>query len=557
MVNKITSEEYADLIVDNNSTYALENPENLTLLNPRFSMLHVPIQEINKCSIGTFPYRLFPKCYTLESQISLEKSGITRIQNNPNIALYGQGVLIGIIDTGIDYQHEAFVNKDGTTKIISLWDQTINGDSSLSGNVKFGTEYNREMINLALTNNNPLEIVPSRDDIGHGTMLAGIIAGNESIENNFRGVVPASELIVVKLKQAKKIMREIFAISNDAICFQETDILIAANYVYAFARQLGRPIAICIGLGSSQGSHDGRGILDEYLWFIGANSGIGVVVSGGNEGNKRRHYIGIINNIINYNDFELNVGENEFGFAMEIWQSTPHRLSIEITSPTGERISPIFPSLNECRRLSFIFERTIVYVNNIISESLSGEQLILIRMEYPTSGIWKFRASNIDGLTSYFNVWLPSGDLISDNTFFLNADPNTTLTSPGNASSPITISAYNPNNDSIWLDSSRGYTRTEAIKPDMAAPGVNLVCTTINNRYGIISGTGAAAAHTTGIVAMLLEWGIVLGNYQNLSGVEIKKILIRGAKRDVGLIYPNKIWGYGSVDVFNAFDKLN
>lgn len=551
--NKMLSEEYADLIVDSD---IYMNEEGFIYINPRHSIMNVSITKLNKCNLGVYGYHNIPKCYTLESLNSLEESGVTRIQNNPNFALKGLGLLIGIIDTGIDYQHEAFLYPDRSTKISSIWDQTRQNNMDVSENVEFGTEYNREMINLALVNENPLKIVPSTDEIGHGTMIAGIIAGNESLSNDFRGVVPNAEFVVVKLKQAKNFVRDYFGIPRDAICYQESDIMFGVKYVIEKAQQLGKPIAICIALGSSQGSHDGRGALSAYLSSYTDNPGTVIVNSAGNEGATRRHYFGTLTTERKFDEFELNVGKSEPGFSMEIWQSAPHLLTIEATSPSGDTISPIFPSRNECRRISLVFERTIVYINNIISEAKSGDQLILVRFEYPTEGIWRFRVNSIEGLASTYNVWLPSGSLISEQTYFLNSSPDITLTSPSNAPYTISITSYNHENDIIWLSSSRGYTRVNTIKPDLAAPGVNIVCPLVNNRYGKTTGTGAAAAHATGIAAMFLEWGIVRGKYPSINGTEIRQILIRGAKRDRQLIYPNNIWGYGIIDVFNSFSSL-
>lgn len=553
---KIISEEYADLIVENNSTIAKANKESLIYLHPRFSMLNIPIAQIDKCSIGQYGYNNIPNCYTIESLTSLEKSGITKIQNNPNLDLQGQGVLIGVIDTGIDYQHEAFINSDRTSKIVSLWDQTINDDNNDSQNVIYGTEYSKDIINEALSNQNPLTIVPSKDELGHGTMISGIVVGNESINNDFRGVAPKAELVVVKLKQAKKIIRNIFAIPMDAICYQETDILIGINYVINIAKQLKKPIVLCMPLGSSQGAHDGNNLLSAYLSFLNESPGIAVVISGGNEGASRRHYYGTINTQTKYDEFELSIGANESGISMEIWQSAPYLLKIEGTSPSGDNINPIEPSRSDCKRLSLVFERTIIYINNIISEAESGDQLILFRFEFPTEGIWKFRVTNIEGLTSNYNVWLPSGNFITESTFLLNSSPNITLTEPANAFYPIVITAYNHLNDSIWANSSRGYTRINTVKPDLAAPGVNLVCPIINNKYGRATGTGAAAAHCAGAAAMLLEWGIVKGNYPTMHGIEVRQLLVRGAKRESGIIYPNNIWGYGVLDIFNTFSSL-
>jgi subtilisin family serine protease len=283
---------------------------------------------------------------------------------------------------------------------------------------------------------------------------------------------------------------------------------------------------------------------------------VGVAVSAGNEGNAGRHYKGTIEASQTYKEFNLKIGENENGFSMELWQDIPYRLSINIITTTGDVSSQIYPTLTDCRKLTFIFEPSIVWINNVIFESESGDQLILIRFENPQPGIWTFQVRNLDQSSSGFNVWLPSGDLISDETFFLEPDSNTTITSPGNAVDPLTVTAYDPESGGIAIFSSRGYTRRGVVKPELAAPGVNLVCPSFNNSYVTVSGTGAATAHTVGIIAMILEWAIVNGNYTTINGFDIKQLLIRGANRSENISYPNNIWGYGKVDVFGLFRML-
>ncbi len=555
MDNKLISEDYVDLLVENESLKLYEGYDTtfLTFVN---SIVHLPREQFNKCSIGTFPYYIFPSILALESLISLDASGIQRIQNNPVLGLFGSGVLIGVVDTGIEYQHQAFLNSDGSSKIVSIWDQTINDDTLPPQGFYFGTEYNNTTINRALQSADPLSIVPSQDEIGHGTMLSGIIAGNPNASANFSGIVPNSELVIVKLKQAKQLNRQIFAIPPDKICYQETDIIFGINYLLSVAQSLNRPMAICIALGTNQSGHDGLDVLSRYCSYVTRLPEIGFAISAGNEGNSRRHYKGLIEARQPFVDFSLRVGENEKGFSMELWQNVPYRLSINITSPTGENTSPVYPALNECRRISFIFEPSVLWINNFIFESESGDQLILLRFENPQPGIWRFQARNLDETQSEFNVWLPSDNLISDETFFLDPDPNITITSPGNSYDPLTVTAYDPESGSIAIFSSRGYTRTNVIKPDLAAPGVNLTCPTLNNSYGSVSGTGAATAHTVGIIAMILEWAVIRGNYTTINGFDIKQLLIRGAERSTDIVYPNNIWGYGKVDIYGVFRML-
>lgn len=559
MANKIVSEDYADIIVQNRYLNRYTAAIDAVPLNSRVSMINVPISEIDMCSISEYSYRAFPFLNVMESTISLNESRIPNVQNQSNLALFGGGVLVAIIDTGIDYLHQAFRNADNTSCIHSIWDQTINEGAEIqetnNNTIRYGKEFTRDMINKALSSTNPLEIVPTRDEAGHGTAIAGIIAGRENFESEFRGVVPLADLVVVKLKQAKKINKKMFSIPEDVICYQDTDIILGINYVREQAELLNRPLAICIALGSNQGSHDGRGILSTYLSEIADTPGMCVVISAGNEGNGRRHHLGLLEGGTQYSEFEVRVGKDEGGFAMEIWKDASSRVSVDITSPTGEYIKPIFPTLDRCVRQSLIFSNTIVWVNNNLIENYSGAQLVLIRMDMPSEGLWKFRVYNLDNKTTNYHVWLPSEGIITDDTYFIDPNPDTTITSPGNSFYSLTITAYNHLNNSIYYTASRGLTRNGELKPDLAAPGVEITCPIAYAGYGTATGTGVAAAHATGITAMLLEWGIVRGNNVDLDGFGIKSMLIRGARRGPDDSV-NNIWGYGRIDAYGVFEAL-
>lgn len=182
--------------------------------------------EADSCSLEQGPYATLPKLFSLTSTISIEKSGMADVQRDPNFSLFGQGVIVGIVDTGIDYQHPSFINNDRTTRILSIWDQTVQEGSPPQG-FTFGTEYSKNYINNALISRNPLSVVPSTDTNGHGTAIASIIAGNSNPELSFSGVVPNTELVIVKLKQAKQILKNIFFVPEDSLCFQESDIMIS------------------------------------------------------------------------------------------------------------------------------------------------------------------------------------------------------------------------------------------------------------------------------------------------------------------------------------------
>lgn len=555
---RIVSEDYADLIIEYNGNTAVfdQFPDKMVqIINQQYAFVHVPVGFITQDIVFQFGYGALPTCFGIISESSLESSGVFRLRNIPVFNLRGRGVLIGIIDTGIDYTNPIFTYADNTTRIVSIWDQTITSGNPPQG-MLYGTEYTREQINEALQSDDPLSVVPSTDDVGHGTMIAGIAGGNPVPEQGFYGVAPDVEFAVVKLKPAKKFLRNFFFIPEDAVCFQETDIMLGLYYFYYLSLRLQRPIIICIALGSSQGAHDGLGTLSTYVSVAASSPGIGIIVAAGNEGNSRRHYSGNINAATGYDTVELNVAENEPGFSMEIWGNSPDVYSIDILTPTGEYIPRIAVGRNDHRVITFIFEETVIYVDFQMVEAQSGEQLILLRFERPSPGIWRFNVYERGGLNRGFNIWLPMEGFISDGTYFIRSDPYTTLLTLGNALNSFTVTAYNDADDSLYLKSSRGFTAINRIKPEVAAPGVNVIGPTLDGGFAPFTGTSVAAAHTAGIAALMFEWGYIRGNIPSMSTVEMRNLLIRGARRDVDAIYPNRDWGYGILDIYNVFDAL-
>jgi subtilisin family serine protease len=557
-IERIVSEDYTDFLTDyTRDLESLKNNQNICfdLINENIAVIYINKNLILPNALQVYGYRVFPRCFGLSDINSLESSGINRLRNIPTLDLQGQDILIGVIDTGIEYTHDAFKLADGTSKIVSIWDQTIQTGPPPQG-FFYGTEYTMEQINEALQSPDPLSVVPSTDENGHGTLLAGIAAGNVSQENNFSGVAPQAQLMVVKLKPAKKFIRDFYIIPYDVICFQENDIMFAAKYLTTVAARLKKPIAICVGIGTSQGAHDARGFLSSYLTSLASNNLTAVVVAAGNEGSSGHHYLGSINAGAKFDTVELKVGPNVAGFTMELWGDAPNTFSIDILSPTGEFIPRIPARLGESRVIRFIFEKTVINVDYEFFEAQTGAQLILMRFHSPTEGIWRFQVYKSLDLASRFHIWLPMRQFLSTETHFVRPDPNYTLTQPANTLIPINVTAYDHTNQSLYLNASRGYARDEIISPAIAAPGVNLIGPGLNNSYTTASGTSLAAAHVTGTAAMLLEWGYVKGNYPQISSVEIKNLLIRGAKRDPNLTYPNREWGYGILDIYNSFITL-
>lgn len=553
----IVGEDYVDLIIEYRTYPQLINlfeNANLHIMNDLYAILNVPINQFNE-NISAVRYTEIPLLYGLTDEAGLEASRVLDLRKTAAFNLRGQGVIIAIIDTGIDYTNPIFIRPDGSTKIISIWDQSINtGPSPQQAN--FGTVFTSEQINQALASDNPLSVVPSMDDNGHGTMLAGIAAGNDVEDEGFFGVAPDADLIIVKLRQAKQVARDFFLIPDNVVCFQENHIMWAVQYCNDVARQLNRPLVICLGMGTSQGSHSGRSPLSVILNIIADLPNRAVVVPAGNEGNLRRHYYGVIDPSIGSNTVELNVDENDTGFSMELWGDPPGIYSIDVLSPSGEYIPRIPPSLRVNRVISFIFEKTMLYVNYDTIESETGDQLILIRFENASPGIWRFNVYGHGDLATGFHMWLPMGNFITRNTYFIQPNIFTTILCPGTTTYAITVTSYNPANNNLYVNSSRGYTRDNVVKPELAAPGVNYLAPTLNKTFEPFSGTSISAAHTAGVAALMLEWGTVRNNNPGMDSNVLKNFLIRGARRRPNLVYPNRDWGYGILDIFSVFENM-
>jgi subtilisin family serine protease len=295
--------------------------------------------------------------------------------------------------------------------------------------------------------------------------------------------------------------------------------------------------------------------MSDFMYTRANQTGIAIVIAGGNEGNTGHHYYGTISPKVGYDTVELKVGEGESGFTMELWGSLPGTYSIDISSPNGEYIPRILPKLQESRNITFVFEKTNIQVDYFVIEAETGDQLILLRFKEPTPGIWKFKVY-AGKISSGFHIWLPMRGFITENTAFVKPDNYTTITGPAYSLIPIAVTAYNHKEQKIYPNSGNGYSRINLIKPDLAAPGENVYSPLLNNQFGEKSGTSVAAALTTGAAAMLLEWGIVKKNYPTMNCTQVKKLLIRGVHRNENLTYPNREWGYGTLNIYSTFDNL-
>ena len=391
--NPAQSEHFGDFIVKYmqkvENTMELFPGTTFQAVNEIFGILYVPLENTGELEITGTSYNSIPKCYTYMDMEAAGASGITRLHDHPYLKLRGKGTAVAVIDSGIDYQNEVFRNAGGS-RIAYLWDQSLEEESDMgAAKVPYGRLFRKKDIDLALDSENPFSIVPSRDTNGHGTALAGIAAGNMVQGENFTGAAPEATLIIIKVKPAKQYLRNIYLYPPEAEVFQEDDVMMAIAFAIRLAKELGVPLSICVGIGSSQGAHLGTNALSQYVDYVANFSQVSVSVAAGNEGNTRNHSTGIFSQEREKIVTELRVAEREQGFTMEFWGEPPEIYELSIQSPTGEILKVSSSIGYRTQELSFVFVETKVYVNYILIERQTGYSLVYIRFFHPASGIWK------------------------------------------------------------------------------------------------------------------------------------------------------------------------
>ena len=556
---QILSEDYRDFIGDHVRTPFFDSIMRDGLCEQDagfdYKCIYIPKEEAGPVTLARFSYNSIPKCYAPLSMETLNQAGILPIQNYPTLQLKGEGVLIGFLDSGIDYENEVFRNIDGTTRIEAIWDQTVQSGSPPEG-FAYGTEFTEKQINEALNEENPLAVVPSSDDTGHGTYTASLAAGSGNPQEQFLGAAPEASIAVVKLKQAKQYLRDYYFIPADAVCYQETDLMLGLKYLNDLADSLSLPLVVCITVGSNMGGHIGTLPFSYLIEGYSTKANHITVIGTGNEADKRHHYFNTIADMADRKSVEIRVEENVSGFSLELWTDIPNILSISILSPSGENTSRIPFRAGASAEVSFLFERTKVSIDYRLLVEKSTSELVFFRFDAPAPGIWKIIIEPLALADGQFHMWLPVTEFLSGEVYFLEPDPYYTLTNPAAADSPIVVSYYNGNTDALSQSSGRGYTRSRRIKPDIAAPGVDVPGALPGGRFTVRTGASAAAAVTAGAIALMLEW---LLNYENVPGIDsyqIKSLLILGAVRPKTMEYPNREWGYGQLNLYNTFETI-
>lgn len=516
-----------------------EIAESVVELSNEFAIVTVREDRLEALAgIEAVEYIEKPKRLFFQVENGRRVSCMTSVQIRPP-KLYGTGVLVAIIDSGIDYANLDFRNADGTTRIYSLWDQTIPGNPP-EGYVQ-GTEYTQEKINEALQQENRTErmkIVPSEDRSGHGTAVAGIAAGNGrgSKGARYQGVASESGILVVKLGTPRE---EGFP--------RTTELMQAIDYVVKKAQRAGRPVAINISFGNTYGSHTGTSLLERFIADI-ANLWKSVICIGmGNEGASAGHTAGILKENTEER-IPLAVQMKETAINVQIWKSYHDIVDISLISPAGVQIGPI-PEVIGTQRFVVGDTEILLYYGEPSPFHVSQEIFIefLPKDSYITPGIWQFVLTPRKIVTGEYDLWLPSENVLNRGTAFRYPTVRGTLTIPSTSQRVISVGAYDSLTFAYADFSGRGGLEGES-KPDLVAPGVDITAPTPSGIYQTFTGTSFATPFVSGAAALMMEWGIVRGNDPYLYGEKVKAYLRRGARPLPGFTeYPNPQVGYGAL----------
>lgn len=555
----IISEEYMDFLIPayryTDDIEIKERAGCVQNLGFNYRSAHVNAGKAGEITIDRFGYNSIPKCYTLLDMSALNVSGITAVQNYPTLSLRGEGVMIGIVDTGIQYNNPVFCNSRGETRIAGIWDQTIQSGTPPEG-IFYGSEYTEEMINMALRTEQPLETVPTVDDLGHGTFVASVAAGGADAEKEFSGAAPEAILGIVKLKEAKQYLKDFYMINGRGPCYQENDIMQGIRYLHELALKKNLPLVIAFALGTNLGAHNGTSLLSKYLDEYANTLNRCIVIGGGNEANKRHHYLGKIRRGEKAHEAELRAERGNTGFTAELWCTLPDIVTAYLVSPSGERSPALSIRQAEKYTLNFVFDGVRVDVEYRLLPENSDSHLIFFRFQGKTEGIWKIGVEPSYIIEGEYHIWLPVEEFLDSDVYFLEANPDTTLTEPGSTKDSITISYYNSNDNSIDINSGRGYTRSMVRKPDFAAPGVDITGLWNAGRYTQRSGSSASVGITAGAAALIMEWLIKQPMVQGITCSQIRNVILFGVRQREDMEFPNREWGYGTMDVYQSLNRL-
>lgn len=524
-----------------------ETAESVTPLLKNFAIVRIREENIEKlASLEEVIYIEKPKRLFFEVADGRRVSCIDAVQT-PRFRLTGKGVLIGVIDSGIEYANADFRQEDGATRIRFLWDQTVEGTPPEG--YRIGSEFSAEQINEALQQPNRtmrLQKVPSVDCSGHGTAVAGVAAGNgRNSGGRYRGTAPDAELIIVKLG------------NPGGVGFPRTaELMQAVDYIVQKAEMLQMPVSVNISFGNTYGAHNGTSLPERFLDAAAQIGRTLISVGTGNEGAEAGHTSGFVREG-EETSVPLGVQERQGAFSLQIWTDYTDVIGVTIKTPSGERVGPIREVMGTQRFLTGKTEILLYYgepspysgLNEIFLEFLPVD-------DYVNSGEWNIILVPEQIVTGRFEMWLPASYTLNEGTAFFYPTEELTLTIPSTASRVLTVAAYDADTMSYADFSGRGRKSQNNQKPDLAAPGVNVVSVQGEEGYASFTGTSFAAPFASGGAALLMEWGITEKNDLFLYGEKAKAFLRRGARELPGYdSWPNNQLGYGALCIRDSIPE--
>jgi hypothetical protein len=557
------NDEYENYIVEylGNIVEAVNKVDyaSVSVTSPIFAVVAVKKGMINQLVEDvpeiTFVEKSYP--FTLSELKQEQREEYYKYIGENTLGLNGEGVIVGIIGTGIDYLNPRFNDDNGNTRIISIWDQTI--ESEKSSNEIYGTIFTGEQIQNAIKRKvlgqNPYDSVNHKDDTGYGTALAGIVGGRKLYkEDPYISVAPKCQFAIVKLKEAKKNTLENNAIDQRSIpIYEGTDIRFALRYLASLQKELNKPISVYLPLGSNFGGHNGNSPLERDIDYYVLTRGYTVVCNTGDEGDTSTHTSGMLKDSNDIKTIEINVGKNQKNLYLSVWLIRPDKVSIGIEPPVGNPIEKIPAIFSNGEEIVLDMGSSKVTVQYFIS-TISGDQFIYITINNVQGGLWKINLIGEYVLSHRYDSWIPQRVLLEPDTKFLSPDPYTTLTIPCTATNSITTAYFDTMTNTNVPKSGKGFTRDGRIKPGRCTAGTNILTTSITEKNVVVSGSAAAGAIIAGAVALLYQWGIVDKNDINLYTAKIRTYLIRGTIRMDAYEVPNETCGYGMFN-FDAFFK--
>lgn len=480
-----------------------------------------------------------------ESVIDIKAHEVWKLEDE-TLPVTGQGVLVGIVDTGIDLSHPDFEGADGNPRVVSIWDQTDSG--APPAGLDYGVEWSRRQIESG--------IATEADTDGHGTHMAGIAAGAGT---RYRGVAPDAELVVVK------------ALLDTA------SIIDAWNYIVDKAEDMGRPVVINNSFGGHSGAHDGTA---DYERALDALSGPGVifVTAAGNEGQSAMHAAGRVpvegTVTLPISFFE---GYGRAYAEVNVWYEGADSFSVSLAAPTGQTFGPVTRGAFRMFGDSAGTEITVDAVS--APWPANGDNWIRIWLDAAggetIGGDWSITLDGDRVRDGRFDAWLSYDPY--DRVFFgYYIDWSSTIREPATALQAVSVGGYvtkdcwtagdgfgycDPYADGgLYPHTSRGPTRDGRPRPDVTAPGARVFAprsadalvehpwqVAPDDRYAGRVGTSVSTAHATGVVALMLQVD------PTLDPTTVRSALRRSARQDrFTEAGSDRQWGAGKLNALAA-----